>query len=146
MEKFQSFGEPSIHGLLKFTGNGNAVPEYADQVSMQALINDLEWAAHEYVHQGGYPSVVSHAREVLSHQLNKWLDNSSIRNFEVIEFSDSCFGAPKPDEICGQVLTQGFRIQFVVDGLLYEYHTDVFGYDIRQFGEPQIAPTQGAGG
>lgn len=146
VEKFRSFDEPSIHGLLTFTGRGSTLPEYADQVSMQALISDLEWAAHEYVHQGGYPTVVSHAREVLSHQLNKWLDNSAILHFEVADFPDSCLGVPKPNEVCEQVVTHGFRIQFVVDGLLYEYHTDVFGYDIRPFGEPQVAPTQGAVG
>jgi hypothetical protein len=143
MEKFRSFEEPSIHGLLKFTGNGNAVPEYADQVSMQALIGDLEWDAHEYVHRGGYPSAVSHAREVLSHQLNKWLDNSNVLKFEAVDFPDSCLGAPKVDEVCEQVLTQGFYIQFVVDGMMYEFHTDVFGYEIRPFGEPRIAPTKG---
>lgn len=146
VEKFQGFDEPSIHGLLKFAGTGSAIPEYSDKVSMQAMIGEIEWGANEYVHRGGYPSVVFHAREVLSHQLNKWLDNSSIRNFEVVDFPDSCLGTPKPDETCEQIPTQGFRIQFVVDGLLYEYHTDAFGYDIRQFGEPQIAPTQGAGG
>lgn len=143
MEKFQSFEEPSIHGLLTFAGNGNAVPEYADQVSMQAMIGELEWVAHEYVHRGGYPSVVFHAREVLSHQLNKWLDNSNVLKFEMVDFPDSCLGVPKPDEVCEQVVTPGFSIQLVVDGLLYEYHTDNFGYDIRSVGEPRVAPTPG---
>lgn len=143
METFGSFEMPSIHGLLTFAGNGNAVPEYVDQVSMQALIGELDWDAHEYVHRGGYPFVVFHARDVLSHQLNKWLDNSNVFKFEAVDFPDSCLGAPKPDEVCEQVLTHGFYIQFVMDGMMYEFHTDVFGYDIRQFGEPQIAPTPG---
>lgn len=143
METFGSFEAPSIHGLLMFAGNGNAVPEYVDQVSMQALIGELDWDAHEYVHRGGYPFVVFHARDVLSHQLNKWLDNSNVFKFEAVDFPDSCLGAPKHDEVCEQVLTHGFYIQFVVDGMMYEFHTDVFGYDIRQFGEPQIAPTPG---
>lgn len=146
VDTFQSFDEPSIHGLLVFSGYGTAMPEYSDKVSMQALIDELEWAAHEYVHRGGYPPVVFHTREVLSHQLNKWLDDSSIFHFEVVDFPDSCLGVPKPNEICEQVVTQGFRIQLVTDGMLYEYHTDAFGYDIRPFGEPQVAPTQGAPG
>ena len=108
---------------------------------MQALLEDLEWDAHGYVHPGGYPPVVFRTRTVLSTRLNMWLDNSAILKFEAVDYPDSCLGAPKPEEICEQIVTQGFRIQFVVQGLLYEYHTDVFGYDIRQFGEPQIAPT-----
>lgn len=146
VESFQSFDEANIHGLLRFTGRGEIVPDYADQVSMQAMIGELEWAAHEYVHRGGMPPVVFSTREVLSHRLNKWLDDKSIRNFEAVNFPDSCLGAPDPNEDCGQTPVQGFRIQFVVDGLLYEYHTDVFGYDIRSFGEPLIAPTQAPGG
>ncbi|NTW13336.1 MAG: hypothetical protein HGA30_08515 [Anaerolineales bacterium] len=140
---FQSFEDPSIHGLLTFTGLGGNSPDYSDRISMQALLDDLEWDAHGYVHQGGYPPVVFHARTVLSTRLNMWLDNSAILKFEAVDYPDSCLGAPKPEEICEQGVTRGFWIQFVVQGLLYEYHTDVFGYDIRQFGEPQIAPTPG---
>ncbi len=141
--KFHSFEDPSIHGLLKFSGLGESFPDYSDRISMQALLEDLEWDAHGYVHQGGYPPAVFHARTVLSTRLNMWLDNSAILKFEAIDYPDSCLGAPEPEEICEQGVTQGFRIQFVVQGLLYEYHTDASGYDIRQFGEPQIAPTPG---
>lgn len=140
---FQSFEDPSIHGLLAFTGLGGTSPDYSDRISMQALLDDLEWDAHGYVHRGGYPPAVFRAQAVLSNRLNIWLDNSAILNFEAVDYPDSCLGAPKHGEICEQVVTQGFRIQFVAQGFLYEYHTDVFGYDIRQFGETQIAPTPG---
>jgi hypothetical protein len=146
VDAFQSFDEPSIHGLFVFSGRGDSVPGYSDMVSMQAMIGELEWTAHEYVQRGGIPSVVSLAREVLSHRVKKWLDASSHFYFEATDFPDSCLGAPKPSEVCEQVVTQGFRIQLVADGLLYEFHTDVFGYDIRPFGEPQVAPTRGPGG
>lgn len=144
--KFQSFEIPSIRGLLKFSGLGETLPDYSDQISMQALLEDLEWDAHGYVHQGGYPPVIFRAQTVLSARLNMWLDNSAILKFEAVDYPDSCLGAPKPEEICEQGVTRGFWIQFVVQGLLYEYHTDAFGYDIRQSGEPQIAPTQGPAG
>ena len=146
LETFQHFEDPSIHGLLKFAGTGTAEPEFSDLVSMQAMLGEIEWAAHEYIHRGGTPSVVFHARSVLSHQLNKWLDDSSILKFEVMDFSDACLSAPRPNEVCEPIITQGFRIYYIVNGLMYEYHTDVWGYDIRQFGEPRAAPTQGAGG
>jgi hypothetical protein len=145
LETFQSFEDPTIHGLLKFNGTGTAIPEFSDRVSIQALLGELEWTAHAYIHRGGTPSVVFRAREVLSHQLNKWLDDSSILKFEVVDFPNTCLGAPKPNEVCEPISTQGFRIYFVVNNLMYEYHTDAWGYDIRPFGEPQIAPTQGAG-
>jgi hypothetical protein len=70
----------------------------------------------------------------------------TVLKFEAVDFPNSCLGTPKPKEVCVQVVTQGFRIQLVALGLLYEYHTDAFGFDIRPFGDPQAAPTQGAGG
>lgn len=146
VEKFQSFDEQSIHGLLKFAGRGGSVPEYADKVSMQALLEDIEWDANQYIHRGGYPPVVFHARAVLMDQLGMWLDNSAILKFEVVDFPDSCLGAPEPDEICEQSITRGFRIFLGAQGMMYEFHTDTFGYEIRTFGEPQIAPTKGPGG
>jgi hypothetical protein len=143
---FQSFDEPSIHGLLKFNGTGSTIAEFSDRISMQAMLEELEWTAHAYIDRGGFPPVVFHARTVLSNQLNKWLDNSSILKFEALDFPDTCLGAPKPNEVCESISTHGFRVYFVVDGLLYEFHTDVWGYDIRQFGEPKIAPTPSAAG
>jgi len=143
---FQAFDEPAIHGLLKFNGIGSKASDFSDRVSMQALLSEVDWTAHAYIDRGGWPLVVYHARSVLSYQLNLPLDNSNILNFEVVEFPDTCLGAPKPNENCEPTATQGFRIYLVANNLMYEYHTDVWGYDIRPFGEPQIAPTQGAPG
>jgi len=143
---FQAFEEPAIHGLLNFNGVGSNTPDFSDRVSMQAMLSEVDWVAHAYIDRGGWPLVVYHARSVLSHQLNIPLDDKSIVHFEVVEFPDTCFGAPRPGEVCEHVNTPGFRIQLAANGLMYEYHTDIWGYDIRPFGEPQIAPTPGPAG
>lgn len=145
-ERFQSFEEPSDQGPLKFVGIGAAVSEFADKASMRALLSEIEWKAHGFIHGGGWPSAVFVARSVLSNRLGIPLDNQNVLRFDVMDFPDACLGAPRQDEVCAQVVTQGFHIQFVAQGMLYEYRTDVFGYDIRPFGEPQIAPTPGAAG
>lgn len=146
VETFQGFEEPSVNGLLVFAGKGKTAAEFSDKASMRAMLGEFEWAAHQYEHRGGLPSALSVARSVLSNRLGVWLDRSNDLKFEVVEFPDSCLDAPKLGEACEQVVTTGFRIYFVVQGLMYEYHTDVWGYDIRPFGEPQTAPTQGPGG
>ncbi len=143
VERFQSFEEPSSEGFLKFVGNGVILPDFSDIASMRAMISDIEWDAHGYIHKGGFPSPVLLAKEVLSNKLGIPLDNKSVLKFEVAEFPDACLGVPEAGEVCSQSVRQGFRIQLVAQGMLYEFHTDIFGYDIRQFGEPQIAPTPG---
>ena len=145
-DHFQSFEEPSAQGLLKFVGKGEVAPEFAEKISMRAMVGEIEWVAHGYIHKGGWPSAVHLARTLLSHQLGVSLDDKSVFKFEVVDFPDNCLGAPKPDEVCAQVVTPGFRVQLVAQGMLYEFHTDVRGYAIRQFGEPKIAPTQGPAG
>jgi len=146
MERFAGFEEFSMHDLLKFLGNGDVIPDYAEKLSMKAMLYDIEWIAHGYIHKGGLPSAVNISLLVLSNQLGIPLDHNNISYFEVVDFPDVCLSAPEPDEVCAQVVTQGFYIQLIAQDMLYEFHTDAFGYDIRQFDEPQIAPTQGLGG
>jgi hypothetical protein len=54
-----------------------------------------------------------------------------------MDFPDSCLGAAKPGEVCEQVITSGLRVQLVSQGMLYVFHTDFAGYDLRQVGSPQ---------
>ncbi len=139
-ERFQSFEGPAAHAFLRFLGKGITVPEFSDMVAMEAMISDIEWDAHGYIHKGGLPGPVLHAMSVLSSQLGIPLEYKDVLNFDVVDFPDTCLGVSEAGETCAQVATRGYRIRLVAQGLLYECHTDLFGYDIRQFGGPQIAP------
>ncbi len=142
VERYQSYEVHSARGLLKFQGRGTVIPDEAEKISMETLISTLELLAHNYVVPfDGRPIAVSAAREVLAQKLDISLDQIIIFNFEYVDFPDACLGLPKSDELCAQVITRGFLIQLTVDDLMYEFHTDLSGYDIRQYGEPQIAPT-----
>jgi len=146
VNRFQSYDEPSAHGLIRFVGNGSVVPDYAEKLSMEYLVRNLEYRAQAYVSGGGMPTAVFATQQVLSQRLVAVLpDQITVLNFEMVDFPDACLGAPKPEEACVQVITQGLRVLLVAQGLLYEYHTDFAGYDIRQYGQPQIAPTPAAG-
>jgi len=145
-ETFQSFDEPAIHGLLKFNGNGSNAVEFSNQVSMHAILSRIEWNARQYESGGGTPVVVFHARSILANQLDLLPDDVHIQNFEAMNFPDACLESPKSSELCEPIVMQGYRIYLIANNLMYEYHTDLWGYDIRPFGEPQIAPTQSAGG
>jgi hypothetical protein len=141
VERYQSYEVPSAHGLLKFQGSGTRIPDVAEKISMEILLSSLEFRAHNYASGGGRPRAVHAAQEVLAQELGIPLGQITILNFETVDFSDACLGVPKSDELCAQVITSGFLIQLTVDDLMYEFHTDLAGYDIRQYGEPQIAPT-----
>lgn len=142
VERYQSYEVHSAHGLLKFQGRGTVIPDEAEKISMEYLLSTLELLAHNYVVPfDGMPRVVYPAQQVLAQKLGISLDQISNLKLERVDFPDACLGLPKPNELCAQVITSGFLIQLAVDGLMYEFHTDLMGYDIRQSGEPQIAPT-----
>jgi hypothetical protein len=149
LERFTGYEENSRynhHTFVIFKGNGTITPDFAEKIGIEHLIGNLEWKAHAYVSGGGTPSAVPAAQRVLGEKIGMSPEAITVLKFEAVDFPNSCLGTPKPKEVCVQVVTQGFRIQLVALGLLYEYHTDAFGFDIRPFGDPQAAPTQGAGG
>jgi hypothetical protein len=54
-----------------------------------------------------------------------------IISIEVVEWSDSCLGLARSDEMCAEVITPGWIIILEADGKTYEYHTDLSGENIR---------------
>jgi hypothetical protein len=145
-ERYAGFDEPSAHGLLQFNGSGKTVPDPIEKLSMGNLTSAIEFRAHAYVSGGGLPSGVLAAQRALAQEMGVPYASVTINKFEPVDFPDSCLGVPKVDEVCEQFVTPGLRVLLVTDGMLYEYHTDFAGFDVRPFGEPQIAPTPGAGG
>lgn len=146
VERFVSYEEPSQHLFVKFIGNGTSMPDITEKIAMENLVSALEYRAHAYTSGGGIPNVIYAAQSALSLQFGIAPDAIILLKFESMDFPDACLGAPKLNEVCAQIITQGLRVLLIGNGLMYEYHTDFAGYDIRLFGEPQIAPTQGAGG
>jgi hypothetical protein len=62
--------------------------------------------------------------------LAKWLEvptnTISVHFSEQTDWPDSCLGI-KNESICVPVLTPGFRIQLDASGVLYEFHSDIYG-------------------
>jgi hypothetical protein len=121
-------------------------PTLADKLSIETLVFNIEGKAkgQNYTSGGGMPTPVFVAQKALAQQLGITTGEIQVKNIESVNFSDMCLEVPSPTEVCSQVVTSGYRLQLIAQGMLYEFHTDSAGYDIRQFGDPQPAP-QGAG-
>lgn len=52
---------------------------------------------------------------------------ATLVSVERTEWPDSCLGAARPDEVCAQVITPGYRIVVRRDGKQLEYHTELNG-------------------
>jgi hypothetical protein len=138
------FQERDANSTLSFIGNGTANASLADKISIDTLAMNVEAKAHAWASGGGLPSGAWAAQKLLAAQLGVPRDQVQIKGVESVDYPDTCLSAPKPNEACTQMVTSGLRFQLVAQGMLYEFHTDPAGYDLRQFGDPVQAP-QGSG-
>ncbi len=49
-----------------------------------------------------------------------------------VDWPDSCLGLAGPNEICAQVVTPGFRVRLLANGVEYEYRTNQDATSIRR--------------
>jgi hypothetical protein len=77
-------------------------------------------------------SVVDQVKAVLVQRLA--VDESEILIGEVSaqDWSDSCLGVGRADEICAQMITPGYLVTAEIDGVTYIYRTNEDGSVIRE--------------
>lgn len=73
------------------------------------------------------PEAAFKARDFLAVQLGIPSPDIKIISAEAVEWSDSCLGLGKPEEICAQVITPGYKVILEASGQRYEAHTDQTG-------------------
>jgi hypothetical protein len=119
---------------LALTGNGSSGATQTDIQSISNFASSL--MASTPVSGGGYPPAALASQNALRAVLSA-PSEVLIKRIEPVSWTDSCLGVPRNNEFCAQVITPGFRVFLVANGLLYEFHTDIDGEAIRLAGEPQ---------
>ena len=64
------------------------------------------------------------ARERLAEMFGRNVDEIETLSVTERQWTDSCLGAAKLDEICAQVITAGYEVVLGLEGSTYTYHTD----------------------
>jgi hypothetical protein len=49
-----------------------------------------------------------------------------------LDWPDACLGLPKPDEVCAQIVTPGFRLNVRGGNAIYEFQTNRDASQVRQ--------------
>jgi hypothetical protein len=65
---------------------------------------------------------IDEAKARLAEQLAVYTDQIRVQSVEAVEFADSSLGVPEPDKHYLTVITPGYVIKLVADGIVYEYH------------------------
>jgi hypothetical protein len=71
------------------------------------------------------PIAVVQARRDLAGRLALTEADIEVRQVERESWPDVCLGAPLPNEVCAQVITEGFRIELAAGAKTYRYHTEL---------------------
>lgn len=69
-------------------------------------------------------------RDLVAAQLGITADSVEVVSVEAVDWPDACLGIQKPDLVCAQVLTPGFKVALKAEGGLFIYHTDATGDSI----------------
>lgn len=56
---------------------------------------------------------------------------ATIVSVERTSWPDSCLGLARPDEVCAQVITPGYRVMVSLGGRQLEYHTATDGFNVH---------------
>jgi hypothetical protein len=77
------------------------------------------------------PEFLPRLQEFVAQQAGLDPTQLTLQQSEVVQWSDACLGAARPDEFCAQVITPGYRITFSTGQRTYEVHTDQTGRAMR---------------
>ena len=76
--------------------------------------------------------IVGAAQTRLARTLNLKASQIKLVSIEPVSWPDSCLGLPGPEEMCAEMITDGYRVVLSVNGQNYPYHTDQTGQNMRQ--------------
>ena len=76
--------------------------------------------------------IVGAAQTRLARKLNLKASEIKLVSIEPVSWPDSCLGLPGPDEMCAEMITDGYRVVLAVNGQNYTFRTDQTGQNIRQ--------------
>ncbi|NLG28473.1 MAG: hypothetical protein GX557_11220, partial [Chloroflexi bacterium] len=121
---------------VRLVGNGSVVASAAERVTV------ANWAAGVYERLEEIElrkDRAAQARVALAAKLGVPVDAIDTVRVEAVTWPDACLGLARDGQMCAQVLTPGYRLEFVVNGVSYEYRSDRRGNLVVEL--QQAAPT-----
>jgi hypothetical protein len=88
---------------------------------------------------GQAPEIPEEIRGAVAAHLGVNAAQLQIQDLQQVEWPDACLGLAQPDEMCAEVITPGYRLIVIGDGVQYQVHTDLSGTNIRVAGGDEQA-------
>jgi len=76
--------------------------------------------------------ILAAVQKLLADKLNVKASEIKLVSLAPARWGDACLDLPGPDEMCAQVITDGYKVVLAVNGQNYTFHTDQTGRNIRQ--------------
>ena len=100
---------------------------YADGYIFEAHVDSLSQDIRVINYLSKYASPIEISILFLAKRLEVPANNIVVHFSEQIDWPDSCLGIKTDESICVPILTPGYRIQLDASGVLYEFHSDIYG-------------------
>jgi hypothetical protein len=82
------------------------------------------------------PEVIQTLTKALTQEIGIPAAEIILKESQLMEWGDSCLGAPRPDEFCAQVITPGYWVIFSTPQGEYTLHSDRTGQVYRLVQSP----------
>lgn len=82
--------------------------------------------------QQDLPQAAVEARRQLADRLNIGIDQVTVIGVEEAQWPDGCLGLAQPDEMCTEMIVEGYQVLLETGGKQYRFHTDQDGTQVRE--------------
>jgi hypothetical protein len=100
---------------------------FADGYIFEAHTDSISQDIRVINYLSKYASPIEISILFLAKKLEIPVNNINVHFSEQVDWPDSCLGIDTVESICVPILTPGFRIQLDASGVLYEFHSDIYG-------------------
>jgi len=100
---------------------------YAEGYIFEAHTDSLSQDIRVINYLTKYASPIEISILFLARQLEIPANTIVVHFSEQVDWPDSCLGINPNESICVPILTPGYRIQLDTSGVLYEFHSDIYG-------------------
>ena len=117
----------TVQLILNVTNYGK--PSHADAYWLVPSIQKIQPTPTPVV----YAPAIEAAKQRVAQDIGVSEDEVSVVSFVLTEWQDSCLGVKLPDEICGEMIVPGYKVNMAANGKFYEAHTNADGSIVYWF-------------
>lgn len=125
-------GDIDVNGDLNGNGSVSSPMMEDSSAMMDSSESSVMMDSSLSSSMSSYPNAVMEVRSDFATEMNVNESNVEVISVVPMEWNDACLGAAEKDEVCAQVIVQGYVVTLRSGTTTYVYHTNQLGTTTRR--------------